>query len=160
MRKLRGLFPALVVVTVAALVGAACGKSNPASPSGANRIVLRGVVVGAPTASGRPGELAALGSSGGKIKVTVREDISITTTVSANGTFELDGVPEGKFNLVFTNTSATTPTQMGTVTVPPGAGREIRIVVEVRVTVIVVIKIEIDGHEVPAPTPHDGDDDD
>jgi len=93
----------------------------------------------------------------------VQENTSITTTVSSNGTFELEGVPDGSFTLVFSSTTSV----IGTVTVPGGANQEINIVVQVTVNVVVIIKIEIDGHDVPNPHPHptptpghDGDDDD
>jgi hypothetical protein len=156
MRERKWLGLAVIVVTAAALVAGACGGSNPAAPTGTKRIVLKGTVLGTPGASGQSAQVAALAANGEKIKVTVQQNTSITTTVSSNGTFELEGVPEGNFTLVF----STSTTVIGTVTVPGGADQEIHIVVNVTVTVVVIVKIEIDGHDVPPPGPHDGDDDD
>jgi hypothetical protein len=153
MRERKWLVPGVVVVAAAALVAAGCGGSNPASPSGTRRIVLKGTVLGTPSASGQSAEVAALAAGSGKITVTVQQNTSITTTVSSNGTFELEGVPEGRFTLVFSSGT----TVLGTVTVPGGATLEINIVVQVTVNVVVTIKIEIDGHEVNV---HEGDHDD
>ena len=148
MRERKWLVLGIIGVTAAAFVAAACGGSNPAAPSGARKIVLRGTVLGAPSASGQSAQVAALDAgTGQKITVTVQQNTSITTTVSSNGTFELEGVPEGSFTLVFSSTT----TVLGTVTVPGGASQEINIVVNVTVNVVVIVKIEIDGHEVPAP---------
>jgi len=148
MRQGKWLVLGVMAVTAAALVAAACGSSNPATPSGSRKLVLRGTVLGAPTASGQSAQVAALAAgTGQKITVTVQQNTSITTTVSSNGTFELEGVPEGSFTLVFSSTT----TVLGTVTVPGGASQEINIVVNVTVNVVVIVKIEIDGHEVPAP---------
>src|SRR5260370_6575335 len=119
MRQGKWLVLGVMAVTAAALVAAACGSSNPATPSGSRRLVLRGTVLGAPTASGQSAQVAALAAgTGQKITVTVQQNTSITTTVASNGTFELEGVPEGSFTLVFSSTT----TVLGTVTVPGGAG--------------------------------------
>jgi hypothetical protein len=155
MRERKWLVLGVIAVTAAAFVAAACGGSNPAAPSGTKKVVLRGTVLGASSASGQSAQVGAMGAGNGeKIKVTVQQNTAITTTVSSNGTFELEGVPEGKFTLVFSSTT----TVLGTVTVPGGADHEINIVVNVTVNVVVIIKIEIDGHEVPHPG--DGDDGD
>jgi hypothetical protein len=157
MRERKWLALGIMVVTAAALVTAGCGGSSPSSPSGTakGKVVLKGVMLGAPTASGQPGAVTALAAGTGKITVTVQQNTTITTTVSSNGTFELEGVPDGEFKLVFSSTT----TILGTVTVPAGASQEIHIVVQVTVNVVVVVKIEIDGHDIPIPHPgHDFDD--
>ncbi|HKC12387.1 MAG TPA: hypothetical protein VKI41_10175 [Vicinamibacteria bacterium] len=158
MRERKWLVLGIMVVSVAALAAAGCGSSSPSSPSATakGKVVLKGVMLGAPTASGQPGAVSALAAGPGKITVTVKENTTITTTVSSNGTFELEGVPEGSFTLVFTSTT----TVIGTITVPGGATQEINIVVNVTVNVVVTVKIEIDGHEVPVPHPSSGDNDD
>jgi hypothetical protein len=82
------------------------------------------------------------GSTGGSITVTVQENTSISTKVSANGTFELEGLPAGTFTLVFTVDG----TVIGTVTitsVPSTA--EINLVVQVTTTTVITIKVEING---------------
>ncbi len=155
MHERKWLVLGVIVATAAALVAAACGGSNPAVPSGTRKVVLRGTVLGTPVASSPSAQVGARDAgNGGKITVTVQQNTSITTTVSSNGTFELEGVPEGSFTLVFSSTT----TVLGTVTVPGGANQEINIVVNVTVNVVVIVKIEIDGHEVPHPG--DGDDGD
>ena len=157
MRERKWLVLGVMVVTAAALVAAACGGNSPTSPSGTRGVVLKGVVLGA-SGTGQSGQVVAQGAGPGKITVTVKQNTSITTTVSANGTFELEGVPEGSFTLVFSSTT----TVLGTVTVPAGATQEINIVVNVTVNVVVIVKIEIDGHEVAPPHEgdHEGDNDD
>jgi hypothetical protein len=75
---------------------AACGGGNPASPSSEQGIVLRGSVTGSATAQSGGSSLAV-------VTVTVKEDPSITTTVGADGTFTLRGLPQEGFTLVFSN---------------------------------------------------------
>jgi hypothetical protein len=158
MRERRWLARGIIVVVAATLVAAGCGSSSPSSPSGMaqGKVVLKGVMLGAPTASGQPGAITASTAGPGKITVTIQENTSITTTVSSNGTFELDGVPDGQFTLVFSSTT----TVLGTITVPGGATQEIHIVVNVTVNIVVTVKIEIDGHDVPIPHPSPGHDND
>lgn len=123
---------------------AACGSgSNPASPSG-GKATLRGVatVNGATAAS--HGDVSALSTSSGAITVRVQEQISISTTISVNGTFELDDVPSGTFHLEFVSNGQV----IGTVTVTNvTATSQINLQVEVKITVVVVIKLEVDGVE-------------
>ena len=84
------------LVVLAALVLAACGGDSPSSPSSAQGVVLRGSLAG--TASAQSGA-----SSAAVVTVTLREDPTITTTVGADGSFTLRGLPEGSFTLVFSN---------------------------------------------------------
>lgn len=133
------------------LVG--CGGNNPASPSPSGKgAVLRGVVLGE-GASASSGDVSAMSTSAGRITVSVQENTSITTTVSSNGTFELENIPTGNFTLVFTSNSTTV---LGTARVRgvPADGHVV-IVVQVTVITIIVINIEING----VPVPHPGDDD-
>jgi hypothetical protein len=136
-----GLFIALLMAGLP-LIG--CGGSSPTSPSGAGKVVLHGVAVGpdgAPTASG--GGVTAQAASKDRITVTV-QGTSISTTVSTNGTFELEDLPTGSFALVFSINT----TVIGTVTITgvPTQG-EIQIVVQVTVTTVVLISLEIDDQE-------------
>ena len=136
-----GLYLLLLMVGLP-LVG--CGGSSPTSPSGAGKVVLHGVAVGA---DGAPAASAvgvsARAASKDRITVTV-QGTSISTTVSTNGTFELEDLPSGSFTLVFSINT----TVIGTVTITgvPTSG-EIQIVVQVTVTTVVLINLEIDDHE-------------
>jgi hypothetical protein len=124
---------------------AACGGS-PTSSSGA--VVLRGTVVGDASASASATASAARSSAGAaRITVTVQEDPSLSATVGGNGTFELSGLPEGSFTLVFTSNGSV----LGTIEITGAeAGQEIRITVQVTTTTVILIDI-VNG---------DGDDDD
>ena len=83
-----GLYLAFLIAGLP-LVG--CGGSSPTSPSGAGKVVLHGVAVGADGAStASAGGVTAQAASKDKVTVTV-QGTSISTTVSANGTFELEG---------------------------------------------------------------------
>ncbi len=149
MLRLRGAGYGLALLMVG-LPLAGCGGSSPTSPSGAGTVVLHGVAVGAdgaPTASA--GGVTAQAASKDRITVTV-QGTSISTTVSSNGTFELENVPPGSFTLVFSMNG----TVIGTVTITgvPAQG-EIKIVVQVTVTTVVLINLEIDDHENDDDTP-------
>ncbi len=80
--------------------------------------------------------------STGTLTVTVQENPSIKTTISGNGTFELEGLPAGTFTLVFSSNGVT----LGTITITsaPTQG-EISIVVQITTTTVVLVKIEING---------------
>ncbi len=151
MLRLRGvgLYLALLMVGLP-LVG--CGGSSPTSPSGAGKVVLHGVAVGADGAStASAGGVTAQAASKDRITVTV-QGTSISTSVSTNGTFELENVPSGSFTLVFSINT----TVIGTVTITgvPTSG-EIQIVVQVTVTTVVLINLEIDDHENDDTEDHD-----
>ena len=133
----------LLTALVSALTGAACGN-NPASPSGA--VVVRGTVLDATAGMVRAqsGGAAVQSGGGGRITVTLQGDPSITTTVSGNGTFLLEGLPPGSFMLVFTRDGVT----LGTVTVSGvGGGAEVKIVVQVNGSTLVVIELKIDDKD-------------
>lgn len=136
---------------LAAVSMAACG-GNPSGASGA--VVLRGTVVGDASASAASSSERAAASAA-RITVTVQQDPSLSTTVGGNGTFELNGVPEGSFTLVFTSNSVT----LGTIEITGAeAGQEIRITVQVTTTTVILISIEnADGDD--GDDEDDGDDD-
>jgi len=125
----------VVAAAFAAVVAlAGCGGENPAGASGA--VVLRGTVVGDATASASSVRAA---SSGARVTVTVAEDPSLTTTVAGNGTFELTGLPEGGFTLVFSSNGV----ELGTITITDvQPGTVIRITVQVTSTTVILIEIE------------------
>src|SRR5512143_1411511 len=99
--KLR-YFLAVGVVAVLAMSLSACGGSA-TSPNPAG-VTLRGMAMDLPTSvAGGVSALSNTSAKGGSaITVTVLEDPSLTTTISGNGSFELDGLPPGTFTLVFT----------------------------------------------------------
>jgi hypothetical protein len=139
-----GQFFVMVAAAALGLVLSACG-GNPAAPTGAG-VTLRGVAVnqGAGTAglTALSSRSAAAGPS--TITVTVLENTSITTTISGNGTFELQGLPTGTFTLVFSSNGVT----LGTITitsVPDQA--EIEIVVQLSTTNVTLVKVTINGSD-------------
>jgi hypothetical protein len=138
MRRSQVVVPA--VGAILGLVLSGCG-SSPTSPSSVNSAVnLHGLAMGQGAAStSSAGSYRAM-STGGSITVTV-QGTSLSTTISGNGSFELDGLPAGTFTLVFTSNGVT----LGTITitsVPTQA--EINLVVHITTTVVIV-KVEING---------------
>jgi hypothetical protein len=103
MREARLVFAS--IVTVAAFVLAACG-GNPASSSG-DGIVLRGTVVGGSAAGASALSIGTATATAEVVSVTVQENTAITTTVGADGSFTLRGLPEGGFHLVFSSGGVT-----------------------------------------------------
>jgi hypothetical protein len=138
MNRSQVLLPAVIAFLALALSG--CG-SSPTSPSGMNSGVnLHGLAMGQGAASSSSASGYRAMSTGGSITVTV-QGTSLSTTISGNGSFELDGLPAGTFTLVFTSNGVT----LGTITitsVPTQA--EINLVVHISTTVVMV-KVEING---------------
>jgi hypothetical protein len=131
------------VIAVAGLAFSACG-SSPSSPSGAG-VTLHGVAMGQGVGTAGDVRAQSTASSAATSTVTVTvEGTSITTTISANGTFELDGLPAGTFTLVFSSNGVT----IGTLTitsVPDQA--EINLVVQISLSNVVMVKVEINGSD-------------
>ena len=126
-------------VLAAAALGAACG-GGPSDASGV--VVLRGTVVDTSGGTRVTASAARAASGAARVTVTVREDPRLTTTVNGSGTFELNGVPEGGFTLVFTSNGVT----LGTIDITGAeAGQEIRITVQVTTTTVILIHIENSG---------------
>ncbi|HEY2942309.1 MAG TPA: carboxypeptidase-like regulatory domain-containing protein [Vicinamibacteria bacterium] len=121
MRHAQLAFISILIVAVTVL--AACG--GPASPS-ADGIVLRGTVVGTAGVAASSLSVRAAVATDVTVTVTVQENTAITTTVGADGTFTLRGLPEGGFHLVFSSGGIT----LGTI-----AFREVRPNQEITVTV-------------------------
>lgn len=99
MRQARLVFAS--ILTAAAFVLAACG-GNPASSSG-DGVVLRGTVVGASAVGASALSVGTAPATAEVVTVTVQENPAITTTVGADGSFTLRGLPEGGFHLVFSS---------------------------------------------------------
>jgi hypothetical protein len=128
------------LITAVALAG--CGGSNPSSPSGKG-VVLQGTVLSGTNAAGASAHAGSAAASS-KIVVTVQENPAITATVSANGTFELEGLPAGTITLVFTIDGKV----VGTLTLTglsPDA--EVKIVVQITADGVILIEIKIDGQD-------------
>jgi hypothetical protein len=127
------------VALVASLALLACGGEGPTSASGAD-IVLRGTVVNPSAATGVRAANASASAAG--ITVTVVENRAITTTVGADGSFTLRGLPEGGFTLEFSMNG----TVIGTLRfdeVKPN--QEITITVQVTTTSVVLVEQKRNG---------------
>jgi hypothetical protein len=131
------------LIALALILGfslAACGGgSNPAAPSAAAQgVTLKGTVVG--LAAGAASDVSA--SATDTITVYVQEDPAIKTTVGADGTFTLRGLPEGSFTLVFTRDGAT----IGTLTFSDvNVNQEITITVQVSASGVVLVEQRRNG---------------
>jgi hypothetical protein len=127
---------------LAVVVVGACGGESPSSPSPSGGVAVQGMVLGdgaAFTASSGPAVAAAKGQ-----KVTVKvEGTTITAEVSANGTFELKGIPAGTFTLIFLVDGV----EIGRVVVTAEDGSEVKVVVQVRDSALVLIEIKVEGPE-------------
>jgi hypothetical protein len=136
MRRSHILLSVLLVIVGLTLTGC----SNPTSPSGGKGVRLSGVALGpnaAVTSSSRLSSMAD--GSESTITVTV-EGTSISTTISGNGTFELEGLPSGSFTLVFTQDGVV----IGTVSVNGVPEEtEIKVVVQIKDETVILIKLEM-----------------
>jgi hypothetical protein len=136
-RRSLSLLAAVVVIGVFAV---ACGGDSPMSATGSGGVNIKGQVLGAGASAGvtatANGPVAA-GDS--KITVTIA-GTNLSTTVSANGSFEIDGVTGGTFTLVFTSNGV----EIGRVQITTTASAEVRITVTVTGSTVVVTEIEVD----------------
>jgi len=132
----------LLAVAASALALSGCGGASPSSPSGKG-VSLQGTVLSTAAASGASAHAGAAAASG-KMVVTVQENPSITANVSANGTFELEGLPSGTITLVFTIDGKV----VGTLTLTGlGEGAEVKIVVQITADGVILIEIKIEGQD-------------
>ncbi len=128
----------------AALLAFACGSDNPSSPSGNGGVAVQGVVLG--QGSSFVASSGATPSSAKDKKVTVKvEGTSLTVDVSANGTFEIVGIPAGSFTLIFLADGV----EIGRIEITAQDGSEVKIVVQVTDSAIVVVQIRIENPESP-----------
>lgn len=102
----------LALLTALLSLAACGGDGSMTSPSGSG-VVLHGVVLGSEATASASAEVSAQATSGRRITVTVTENASLSTNVAANGTFVLQGLPTGSFNLEF----ATNGAQIGTINI-------------------------------------------
>jgi hypothetical protein len=114
------------------------GGSSPTSPSGGG-VVLNGLVVGSDAVSSSSADVTAQSTSGQRINVTVEEDPSNSTNVAANGTFVLQNLPTGSFNLAFSTNNA----PVGKVRIT-GVRDKVKVKVVVQVTANSVSLINLD----------------
>ena len=149
----RSMSCALLALAASALVFVSCGGgSSPSAPSGKG-VVLQGTVLSATGSAGVTAHAGGSASAAGKMVVTVQENPAISTTVSTNGTFELDGLPAGTITLVFTIDG----TVVGTITITGvGEDTEVKIVVQITADGVILIEITIEGQPGPGPTPSPG----
>jgi hypothetical protein len=141
--KLRSFLVVGVAAALAMSLSACGGSATSPSPAG---VTLRGMAMDLSTSAA--GVVSALSNASAKgttaITVTVLEDPSLTTTISGNGSFELNGLPPGTFTLVFTRDGV----EIGRVTitsVPTEA--QIDLVVKISKSGVIVVKIEINGDD-------------
>jgi hypothetical protein len=139
----RSHFAVVCLVAVLAMALSGCGRSA-TSPSAAG-VTLNGSAIDMPTSAA--GGVTALSGTSAKaasasITVTVLEDPSLTTTISGNGSFKLEGLPAGTFTLVFSSKGLT----LGTVTVTSVPSEAvINLVVRISRSDVLVVKVEVNG---------------
>jgi hypothetical protein len=136
MRQARFIFAAVLILSAALF--AACG-GNPAAPSEGG-IVLRGTVVG--TSAVGVSALSVGAARSTPITVTVQENPAITTTVGADGTFTLRGLPEGGFHLVFSSNGTPLGTLFFTEVQP---NQEITVTVQVTGSTVTLLEDQRNG---------------
>lgn len=140
----RHIFYIRLALLTALLPMVGCGGgSSPTSPSGGG-VVLNGMVVGSDAVSSSSGDVRALSTSGRRITVTVEESTSFSTTVSASGTFALEGLPTGSFTLVFSSNGAV----IGTIRITGVRDRvKINIVVQVTADTVSLVNLDMEDAE-------------
>jgi len=130
----------LLLLLTAAAALMRCGGSNPASPSGGG-VKLQGVVLQNATGSASSSSVSARSAAAGKITVTVREDSSLSATVSGNGTFEIQSLPTGGFTLIFSVNGVV----VGQITISAvSEGTTIKIVVKLSEKEVELVDLETD----------------
>lgn len=149
MNTFRTSFPQPIRVLLVALLAlsfAACGAENPSSPSAASTgVVLNGSIMGGGSSSSAFGVSAhATPTSAitGTVTVTLQGSSQISTTVSADGSFTLRGLPAGSFTLLFTRDGS----PLGTLTfnsVMPN--QEVTITISVNAGSVVLVQEKRDG---------------
>lgn len=147
MRRSAVLALIFVAVSALGLSLVACGGSSPSAPSGRG-VSLQGVVLSGATGVAASDRAVAAGAKG-TMTVTVQEKPSVTATVAANGTFELENLPAGTITLVFTIDGRV----VGTITLTGiSEDAEVEIVVQVTPDGVILIQIRIEGPQTqPSP---------
>jgi hypothetical protein len=132
------------LVLLSAVVLVACSGDSPVAPSStAQGVVFRGMVLGAGVSSSSGmASVASSAAAVGEIIVTVQENPAITTTVGADGSFALRGLPSGSFTLVFTRDGAVLGEIVFDAVKP---NQEITITIDVSTGIVVVVEERRDG---------------
>ncbi|HSD27745.1 MAG TPA: hypothetical protein VLL75_10615 [Vicinamibacteria bacterium] len=128
------------VVAVAA-VTLSCGSEGPSSPSGTG-VEVQGLLLGEGASFVASSGAHPSAAKAEKVVVTV-EGTTITTEVSANGTFVLKGIPGGSFTLIFTVGG----TEIGRIDVLAEDGAEVKVVVKVENGLLVLVELQIENPE-------------
>jgi hypothetical protein len=143
---------ACLCLLAGAALSVACGGGSPSSPSpsSAASVAIRGVVLGV---SGSAGPLTASAAGtqaagGSTITVTV-EGTGLTTTVSASGTFSIEGVPGGTFTLIVKKDGV----EIGRVEITAAAGSEVKITLQIQSSTLVVVEIKVEAPAGASPSP-------
>jgi len=143
MKRSQAFLPAVIAVLGLALSGCGGGPTSPSETSAG--VTLHGTAMSpSPAASSQAGDVQTMAAPGSRVTVTVQEKPSLSTTISANGTFELEGLPAGTFTLVFSSNGVV----LGTVTitsVPSSA--KVDVVVQITTTSVVVVRVHINGSD-------------
>ena len=126
---------------IAAVVTGGCGSESPTAPSGGG-VVVQGVVLGGGASSVAAADTQTSAAQAKKVTVKV-DGTSLSVDVSANGTFQLTGVPSGSFTLVFLADGV----EIGRVVVTAEDGSEVKIVVQVTDSVLVVVELKVESPE-------------
>jgi hypothetical protein len=130
----------IVIVAAAALGLVACGDGSPASPSGTGGVTVEGILL----AEGAAFTSSSSGSpSNGPITVeVVGTDISVT--ISGNGTFKIEDIPEGGITLRFIQDGDV----LNEISIPYSPdGTTVKIVVKKQGSIIVLIDLKLDDDD-------------
>jgi hypothetical protein len=128
---------AAVLIAACAAFLAACG-GGPSSPSEGG-VTLRGSLEGTAGAS----SFSAGRSAAETITVTLQGNTAVTTTVGADGSFTLRGLPEGSFTLLFTSNERGSLGSLTFGAVKPN--QEITVVVRVSGATVAVVEERRNG---------------
>jgi hypothetical protein len=145
----------VLAVSVATLGLVACGSDTPASPSGSGSVTLEGVLLGEGAAFTASDDDGASSSDGPVVVEIVGTDLSVT--ISGNGTFKIEEIPEGGITVRFTQDGVV----LAEFGVPYAAeGTTVKIVVKKEGQVIVLVDLEMDTDDDDGDSDDDGDDPD
>jgi hypothetical protein len=138
----RRLVVAGLSVGTAALLAVACGGSSPTGPSASTGVRVEGTVLDGSAGTGVVAHSGTAAATSGPVTVTVKEEPSLSVTVSGSGTFELEGLPDGAFTLVFARKGVA----LGEVPVTGASGGEtVKVVVRVDGRTVALVQLDIDG---------------
>jgi hypothetical protein len=139
----------LIGVAAAASTLVACGSDNPASPSASGSVTLEGVLLGEGAAFTASDDDGSGDSNDGPITVEI-VGTELSVTISGNGTFKIDEIPEGGITVRFTQDGDV----LAEFSIPYAAeGTTVKIVVRKQGAAIVLVDLDMEDDD-------DGDDPD